>query len=129
MIIVRSLYGVKSAGAAFWNHLAKCMNHLLYTPCLAYPDLWLKPMVRPSDGFDCYSYILFYVYDVMVVRHDALDVLMNIDKYFKLKPNLIGDPNIYLGATLKNMTMANGVWEWANSPARYVRKSVNNVDI
>jgi hypothetical protein len=27
-LIVRVLYGLKSAGAAFRNHLAECMNHL-----------------------------------------------------------------------------------------------------
>jgi hypothetical protein len=27
-LIVRSLYGLKSAGAAFRNHLAECMKHL-----------------------------------------------------------------------------------------------------
>jgi hypothetical protein len=27
-LIVRALYGLKSAGAAFRNHLAECMNHL-----------------------------------------------------------------------------------------------------
>ena len=38
-IIVRSLYGLKSAGAAFRNHLADCMHMLDYKPCLADPDL------------------------------------------------------------------------------------------
>ena len=63
----------------------------------------------------------------MVVHHDALDVLMNIDKYFKFKPNSIGDPDIYIGAELKNTRMDNGVWAWENSPARYVRESIKNV--
>ena len=86
-------------------------------------------MVRPIDGFDYYGYILLYVYDVMVVHHDALDVLMKIDKYFKLKPNSIRDTDIYIGAKLKKMRMANGVWAWENSLDRYVRLSVKNVDI
>ena len=120
-IIGRAIYGLKSAGAAFRNHLADCMKHLGYTPCCADPYIWLKPMVRPSDVFKYYGYILLYVDDVMVVHNDALDVLMNINKYFKLKPNSIGDPNIYLGAKLKKMIMANKVWECAISPARYVR--------
>ena len=42
-IIIRSLYGLKSSGAAFRNHLADCMTHLGYRPCLADPDLWMKP--------------------------------------------------------------------------------------
>ena len=46
-IIVRALYGLKSAGS-FRNHLADCMRTLGYKSCLADPDLWYKPMVRPD---------------------------------------------------------------------------------
>jgi hypothetical protein len=38
-IVVRALYGLKSAGASFRNHLADCMKHLGFAPCLANPDL------------------------------------------------------------------------------------------
>jgi hypothetical protein len=38
-LIVRALYGLKSAGAAFKNHLASCMDHLEWKPCLADRDL------------------------------------------------------------------------------------------
>ena len=65
----------------------------------------------------------------MVIHHGALDVLIKINKYFKLKPNSIGDSDIYLGAKLKKMRMANIVWTWENSPDRYFRESVKNVDI
>ena len=51
-IIVRALYGMKSAGSSFRNHLADCMSALGYKSCLADPDLWYhKPMVRPEDSF------------------------------------------------------------------------------
>lgn len=60
-IIVRALYGLKSAGSSFRNHLADCMKTLGYKSCLADPDLWYKPMVRPEDGFKYYAYMLAYV--------------------------------------------------------------------
>ena len=53
-IVVRSLHGLKSAGDAFWNHLADCMHHLGFLPCPANIYLWMKPMVRPGYGFDYY---------------------------------------------------------------------------
>ena len=37
-IVVRALYGLKSVGASFCNHLADCMKHLGFMPCLADPD-------------------------------------------------------------------------------------------
>ena len=45
-IIVRTIYGLKSAGAAFKNHLANCMKTLGYESCLADQNLWRKPEVR-----------------------------------------------------------------------------------
>jgi hypothetical protein len=44
-IMIRALYSSKSAGVSFCNHLADCMNHLGFTPCLADPDLWLMACV------------------------------------------------------------------------------------
>ena len=41
-IIVRALYGLKSAGAAFCTHLASFMRQMGYTSCKADPDLWMK---------------------------------------------------------------------------------------
>ncbi len=41
-VIVRTLYGLKSAGAAFCAHLASFMRQMGYTSCKADPDLWYK---------------------------------------------------------------------------------------
>jgi hypothetical protein len=44
-ILVQALYGLKSAGALFSQHLVDCMRMLGYTPCKANPDVWMKAMV------------------------------------------------------------------------------------
>jgi hypothetical protein len=126
-IVVRALYGLKSAGASFCNHLADCMTHLGFTPCLADPDLWMQVEVHPSDGVEYYAYVLLYVDDVLVVHHDATDVLLRLDKYFKMKPRLIGDPDVYLGATIMQMRLVNGIVAWASSPSKYVQALVDAV--
>jgi len=127
-IVVHALYGLKSAGASFHNHLADCMTHLGITPCLTDPDLWMRPEVHPSDGVSYYAYVLLYLDDVLVVHHNASDVLLDLDKYFKMKPGLVGDPDVYLGATIKQMRLANGIMAWASSsPSKYVRASVDAV--
>ena len=124
-IIVRALYGLKSAGAAFRKHLADCMRHIGYVSCLADPDLWMKPEVD-ADGDKYYSYILCYVDDVLIADHDAMKVMNKIDKYFQLKPESVGDPDMYLGAKLRCHETANGVMAWTLSPSKYVREAVNN---
>jgi hypothetical protein len=75
-IIVRALYGLKSAGAAFRNHLASCMTGLGYKSCLADPDVWLRPNVRESDGHEYYEYVLIYVDNILrSVSHQPNNVL------------------------------------------------------
>ena len=121
-IIVRALYGLKSYDVAFHAHLADCMRSIGYTTCRGDNDLWMKPDIGP-DGDGYFSYIICYVDDVLVVHHDAMTTLINIDKYFKLKPSSIGDPDIYIGANLKYTRAANGVWCWTLSPSKYVQEA------
>ena len=127
-IVVRSLYGLKSSGAAFRAHLGECMSDLGYHPCLADPDLWIKAEIRPDDGVEYYSYILCYVDDILVIHHDSMSVLNKIDKFMKLKPDSIGDPDIYLGAKLKLMQLENNIWCWGISPSKYVKEAVRNCE-
>ena len=65
---------------------------------------------------------------MMVIHNNTESVLRQIDKYFKLNPSSIGNPDIYLGYKLKKMRLENGVWAWANIPASYVKESVANVE-
>ncbi len=74
-IIVRTLYGLKSTGAAFPAHLEDCMQHLGYRSCPANPDLWYKEVRRPVTGVSYYSYILIYVDDILCIHHEAMPVL------------------------------------------------------
>ena len=70
-IVVFALYGLNISGYAFWNHLVDCMHHLVFLPCPVDLDIWMKPMVRPDDGFKYYAYVLIYVDDVVVIHCDA----------------------------------------------------------
>ena len=65
--------------------------------------------VSHDDGFDCYASVLIYVDAVMVIHHDAESLLSRIDKYFKIKPSSIGEPDIYFGNKLEKTRLENGV--------------------
>ena len=104
------------------------MRSMGYTTYRGDNDVWMKPEISP-DGDEYYSYILWYVDDVLVVHHDAMTTLMNIDKYFKLKPSSIGGPDTYLGAKLKYTRAENGVWCWTLSPSKYVQEACKNCEI
>ena len=73
-IIIRALYGLKSAGAAFRAHLSSFMRKMGYTSCKADPDLWFKAETNPYDSARYYAYILCYVDDILVMNHDPKTV-------------------------------------------------------
>jgi hypothetical protein len=50
VLIVRALYGLKSSGADFRNHLAAYMTQLVCNQCCADRDLLMKAETRPDDG-------------------------------------------------------------------------------
>ena len=84
-VIVRALCGLKSAGAAFRIHLAKCMDSLGYKSCKTDPDLWLKPEIKPEDGVQYYYYLLCYVGDILCIHHNTDNMLEQLHKSFPLK--------------------------------------------
>ena len=114
------------AGAAFHTHLASLMRQMGYTSCKADPDLWLKKETSPDNKLKYYSYILCYVDDILCIHHDAMTILNEINGHLPLKPSSVGDPDIYLGAKLRQMRLPKGVWAWGLSPSKYVAQAVKN---
>ncbi len=97
-----------------------------YTSFKADPDLWYKAETRPDDNYQCYAYILCYVDGILAMHHDSMSVLNKIDKNFPLKPSSVSDPDIYLGAKLKETRLPNSIWAWGLSPSKYVNQAVKN---
>lgn len=127
-LIVRALYGTKCAGRDFRNHLRGCMEMLNYQPCLADPDLWMRDAVD-RNGHEYYEYVLLYVDDCLVIGENAKDQIMQIDKYFPMKPSSIGPPTIYLGAKVGKTVLNNGVTSYYFSMAQYIKEAIRNVEL
>jgi hypothetical protein len=126
-LVVRALYGLKSVGAAFRNHLASCMDHLGWKPCLSDQYLWMKEETRPDDGVKYWAFILIYVNDILCVHHEPVMSLDQIDKYFKMKPGSTMEPTLYLGDKHKKTVMPNDVVAWGMRSSKYVQTAVQNV--
>ncbi len=123
---MRAIYGLKSAGVVFCTHLASSMCQMGYTSCKADPALLYKAETRPVDNLRYYAYILCYVDNVLCVHHNPMTVLNLINGYMPLKPSLVGDPDIYLGAKLKMTQLDNKMWAWGLSPSKYDAQAVKN---
>ena len=127
-LIKRALYGGKAAGRDFRNHLRHCMRHLGFTSCLADPDVWMRPALK-SDGTEYYEYVLLYTDDTLVISENAESILRNeLGKYFELKEESIGPPEIYLGGHMRQVPLDNDTKAWAFGSSQYERNAVENVE-
>ena len=73
------------------------MHFLGFTSCPADPDVWMHLALK-SDGMFIYDYVLLYTDDTLVISENAESILKNeIGRYFELKKESIGPPNLYLG--------------------------------
>ena len=98
-IVVRALYGLKSAGAAFRAFLAKKLDEMKYKPTISDPDVWFRPAIK-ADGEEYYEYILVYVDDLLAISIDPMAIMKDITTVFKFKNDKIEVPDTYLGACL-----------------------------
>ena len=84
MIIVRALYGLKTSGARFRDHLAGTLRSLGFVGSRADPDVWLKPGTK-NDGTKYYEYVLCYVDDILCSSEDPGRVMHAISGSYQLK--------------------------------------------
>jgi hypothetical protein len=85
----------------------------------------MRPRIR-DDCFEFYEYILIYTNDILCISDTPQQSLKRIDKYFPMKPNSIGKPDIYLGAKLSNVCLPNQVEAWAMSTSKYIQEACKN---
>ena len=55
-------------------------------------------------------------------------VLLQVYKYFPIKPASLGPPKTYLGRTVSKIHLPNGVHAWAFSSSQYVHEAVKSVE-
>ena len=64
----------------------------------------------------------------MVIHHDVMPILEEINSFMKLKPDSVEDPDIYLGAKLKQVQLDDNVWCWTLSLSKYCQEAVRKCE-
>ena len=127
-IIVRALYGGKSAGADYWRHVRKAMDEMGFTSCKADPEVWMRPGIK-DDGSKYWQYVLLYTDDILCIMENPDKFLRNeMGARFTLKEKSIGPPTQYLGNKVSEVTLENGRTCWSFSSSQYVQSAVKNVE-
>ena len=103
------------------------MEVLNYLPCRADPNFCMRK-ARKSDGTKYYEYMLLCVDDCLAISETPKEAVLQLDKFFKIQPNSIATPDIYLGGKVKKMRLSNMVEAQTFSSSQYVQEAVSNVD-
>ena len=132
-IIVRALYGLKSAGASWRTHFSNFIqDKLKYFPCQADPDVYMKPKVT-SNGRKYYSYLVIYVDDVLCIDENPEATIKIIGDTFRIKEGSTSFPKMYLGANVRKWTSQGNdgvnINCYALGSESYVREAIRIVEI
>ena len=129
--IVRALYGLKSSGARWRDHMANSLRSLSFVGCKADPDVWMRPATKKS-GEKYYQYVLVYVDDLLVFAEDPKTIMDCLSDLYTLKAGSIHEPDTYLGAQFSKFYLKNGDQpekpRWAMSSDTYVKRAVKDVE-
>jgi hypothetical protein len=124
-IIVQALYGLKSSGAAWRQTLAESLNDMGFKQSRGDPDVHFR--MTNGSSKDHYEYILVYVDDLLILSYSCEPLMDHIGKHYKLKDGSVGNPNIYLGASIVRTN--NGERDmWTMSSDRYIEAATKNVE-
>ena len=126
LLVVKALYGLKSASFSFRSYMAEKLSELGFQSSLADPDVWLRAATK-GDGEQYFEYVLMYVDDILAISGDPGAILRDVQTTFKLKNDKIEPPEFYLGAKLQEKPI-NGIKCWTITSQDYVKAAVKNVE-
>jgi hypothetical protein len=133
ILIVRALYGLKSSGARWRDHLAAILRENGFQSSLADPDVWMRKARKPC-GFLYWEYLLAYVDDILVLSHAPHAVIESLSQHVTFKPGSVEEPKNYLGADVFKVTVHDGSPNepakqvWAMSASEYIKHSIQEVE-
>ena len=92
LVIVRSLYGLRTSAACFHEQLSEVLSILGFKPTKMDPNLFY------ADMEDHYDYVASYVDDVLVWSKDPMAVIKKLEDIYTMKG--VGIPEYYLGGNV-----------------------------
>ena len=133
VLIVRALYGLKSSGARWRDHMAATLRDGKFKSCPADPDVWMRPNVK-LDGTPYWEYVLIYVDDCLAISHDPKAIMDFLSSRYTLKAGSVKEPTEYLGAEIRKHHLMNpdGSQDpkarWSMSSDLYVKRALADVE-
>jgi hypothetical protein len=127
LIVMRALYGLKSAGASWRAALAKLLAGLGFELTKADPDVWIQKAVHP-DGFQYYERLFVFVNDILALSYEARKVIGDITQFYRAKERSIKPLDICLGSNIDRIQLSGGHEVWCTSPRDYVKNAISVIE-
>ena len=127
VLIVRALYGLRSSGAQWREHMANTLRNAGFTSCKADPDVWLRPAIK-DNGEKYYEYVLCYVDDILCGSERPQKVMDYLSEQYTLKSGSVKEPDVYLGADIKKFVVDTDKYAWGISSDTYIKSAVAEVE-
>jgi hypothetical protein len=127
ILIVKALYGLRSSGAQWREHMANTLRTAGFTSCKADADVWMRPAVK-ANGTKYYEYVLCYVDDILCGSEHPQKIMDYLASVYTLKEGSVKEPDVYLGADIKKFSTHNGATAWGISSDNYIKSAVREVD-
>ena len=105
VLIVRTLYGLKSADNSWRQHLSsRLREELNYFSYQADQDVYIKDNIKPN-GEKYWYYTIVYVDDILCIHHDPKISMKQISNIYRMKDGSISTPKVYLGIHIKEWSL------------------------
>jgi hypothetical protein len=126
VMIVQPLYGFRSSGAQWHDHLAAS-----FKACKADADVYMRPVFK-ADGSKYYEYVLCYIDDIHVVSEWPKRIMEGLEAKYGLKAGSVREPKMYLGDKISKYKLelsdnTDKFW-WSLSAQDYVNHAVKGVE-
>ena len=123
-VICRALYGLKTSGASWRQHLANEIRNVGFTNTKGDPDVYRRKASKPS-GEAYYEYMIVYVDDIICVSHEPHKWMKLLGEIYRLRD--VGTPNKFLGSNIKEWTYSDEHGHvrncWALGSETYVKEA------
>lgn len=103
-VVMRTLCGLKSAGASWKSELAPLLVNLGCTPMKADPDVWIRKAARPG-GYERYEMLFARADDILSLSHQTKEAINEIDKFYMVKEGGVKEPDHCLGADVAKLQL------------------------
>jgi hypothetical protein len=131
VMIIRALYGLRSSGTRWHDHMALTLQEAGFTAFKADTDIWMRLAVK-SDGSRYYEYVLCYVDDLLVVSEQPKRIMEGLEATYVLKARAVGKLKTYLGAKVSKYKLENAdnpaKMRWSLSAEDYVNCAVKDIE-